>query len=107
LFAPKAKEFIEVTATLCYLRRDRAVNSYSCPFDVLEDALVGSWFAPSIVLRLQAIDRYHYIQFLQFHPRGWDHPECARDDLGVYGAGLDLGQQHFELTVPNQRIAAY
>jgi hypothetical protein len=25
----------------------------------------------------------------------------------MYGAGLDLGQQQFEFTVPNHRIAAY
>jgi hypothetical protein len=107
LAAPKAKEFLQVAGALCYLRRNRAVNIYSCSLDVLEDSLIGSWFATRIVLRLQAIDRYYDIQFLQFHPRGRDHPECARDDLCMYGAGLDLWQKRFELTVPYQRIATY
>jgi hypothetical protein len=56
LAGPKAQKFFEVTGALCHLRRDRTVNGYSGPVDVLEDALVGARFAPNVVLGPQAID---------------------------------------------------
>src|SRR5581483_624098 len=60
---PEAKEFVEITGTLRYLRRDCAVNGHPGLFDVLKDALVGRWLASRVMLRLKAIDRYHDIQF--------------------------------------------
>ena len=40
-------------------------------------------------------------------PFGRDDAEGAGDDLGVYAAGFDLGQEEFELAITNERIATY
>jgi hypothetical protein len=104
--APKLEKFIQVARAPGNLRCDRAVNGDSCPFDVLKDAFIGSWFAPRIVLWLEAVDRYHNIQFLKCRPVAGDDPESTRDDLRVDAALLYLRQQQLEFPIPHQRIAA-
>ena len=87
------------------MRCDRAVNSDACPLDILEDAFIGSWFAPRIVLWLETVDRYHDIQFLECRPLAGDDPERTRDNLRVDTASFYLRQQQFDFPVPHQRIA--
>jgi hypothetical protein len=61
--------------------------------------------APGIVFRLETVDRYHDIQFLECRPTGGDDPERTGDDLRVHSATFYLRQQLFDFPVPHQRIA--
>jgi len=83
------------------------VNGYLRAFDVLEDAIVGGRFSPRIVFRLQAVDGNHDIQVLEGHPRRWNHPECAGDNLGICAAALNLRQQRVEFAIADERIATH
>jgi len=69
--------------------------------------LVLPWFAAFVVLRLQAVDRYHDIQLLEPAPVGWNNSEGAGHDLRMYSAAFQLRQEQFKLTISNQRIPAY
>src|ERR1700722_6143899 len=105
--APETEEIFEVARPLDDLRRDGAVNGHPRSADVLEDALVGGWLAAFVVLRLQAVDRYHDIQLLEPAPVGWNNSEGAGHDLRMYSAAFQLRQEQFKLTISNQRIPAY
>ena len=106
LCGPEAEEFIEVARAVCDLRRDGAVNGDAGVFDALEDALVGRGLAAYIMFRLQAIDGYDDVQFLELHPGSGDFAKGAGDDLHVYAPAMDLRDQRVEFTITNEGIAS-
>jgi hypothetical protein len=82
------------------------VDGDSGVLDIFEDALVGGGLAAFVVFGLKAIDGYDDVELSKSLPVGGDDAEGAGDDLGVDAAGFDLGQEEFELTIADQRVAA-
>ena len=55
--APEPGEQLQVARTLHHLRCDRTMDGKVTALDIVQNALVGCWFAACIVLWLQAINR--------------------------------------------------
>src|SRR5579871_5415307 len=106
LAGPEAEEFIQIAATLHNLRRDCAVDGYLHSLDVLQNALISGRLAPSIVFRLQPVDRHHNIQLRKLHPRFRNRPECTRNYLRMHSTAFNLRQHQVEFAVANQWVSA-
>jgi len=103
---PEIDELRDVTAAFHYEAGDGAVNRNVMSLDIAQDALVGSWFAADVMLRLQAIDRNYELKVRQRGPRQWDWTEGAGHNLDV-SALNQLRQQDIKLAVSNERVAPH
>ena len=106
LGAPELKELVEVSGAGGDLCGDGAVDGDSGVLDIFEDALVGGGLAALVVLRVKSIDGYDDVKLSESLPVGGDDAESAGDDLGVDAASFDLGQEEFQFSMSDQRVAA-
>src|SRR5205823_12107660 len=76
------------------------------PLDVLEDAVVSRGRPPLVVLGLQAVDRDDDREAEEAVPVLRNLADGARHELGVDAALRKLRQDHVELAVADERLAA-
>jgi len=103
---PRAHEFLDVAVAERLLPCHRAVHGDLLALDVLEDAIVGGRRPAHVVLGLQPVDRDAHLQPRDRGPRDRNRTHGACHHLHVQAALRQLRQQHVELAIADERLAA-
>jgi len=106
IIRPRLDELFDVALAQRLLARHRAMHRDLVAFDVLEDAIVGRRRPAHVVFGLQTIDRDADLQPGNLRPLDRNRTHGARHDLDEQSALGQLGQQHIQLAIAHQRLAA-
>jgi hypothetical protein len=106
LLAPEAKELLEIAWAAGDLAGDGAVDRDAGVGYVLQDSFVGGGGSTEIVFGLQAVDGDYDVEALELLPVRWDDAEGTGDYLDVNSATVKLGDDEFELAMPDQGVAS-
>ena len=78
-----------------------------CPFDVLQNPLVGRRFSTGIVFGRQSVNGNHEVHFPDFRPFDGNWAHSARHQLDVHVARFDLREDLSDLLEAHERFAAH
>ena len=105
-FGPELQKPLEISGLVCDLAGNRAVDRNACLRKVLQYTLVGCRCATYIVFGLQAVNGDDDVEALECRPMRRNGTEGAGDDLDVNAAAVEFGQDHLELAVADEGVAA-
>jgi hypothetical protein len=83
------------------------VNVHAVPGNVFENPIVGCRPAPSIMLRLQAVNGNCNVQPWIVRPAQWNFTKCAGDKLRMDAANRELRKDRLQFAIPHQGITSH
>ena len=95
--APELNELLQIECALHHLAGDGAMHGHSVTTNALQNSGISGGFATLIVLRLQAVNGYHDVQFLDGSPLRGNLAERAGYDLDVNPTVLKQRKQTVDL----------
>src|SRR5262252_6718324 len=82
------------------------VNDYRVSFDIAENPLVCCGRAPTVMLRLQPVNRHYNVEPGYSGPFDRYRADSTGDKLNLDAHAIQFRQKHVKLSKPNQRLSA-